>query len=136
MTLPPTLDKWLNVTTIVVLSGFTAFQLIIQKRNDAKRLADSADDRLINLLKTTVEALEKKVKDLEQKFTDTLVELTKIRSERDVMAAILQGRDSNTAEMNRMAIEAMKAVKDILAAVTETNNIVKHRIAVVTKENI
>lgn len=80
---------------------------------------DGEDDRLINILKGTVEALEKKVDDQKKEHDDTVGSLTKkidnltakvdnLEKENETLTKVLQGRDEQTQVFYKKAFEAME----------------------------
>jgi len=121
--LPTTASNWITAITIIILGGFALFSVFGKGVKEKREETDKADDRLINLLKSTVDALETKVKDLEASQQTTILELTRIKTENEVMAKILQGRDAATLEFQKMTGESIKAVMQV---VTDTNKNVEH----------
>ena len=114
-----------GVIAVVLTAGFTTYNVFFNKRSEQKEMANRADDRLIQLLKTTVEALEMKVADLEKKFTEAIVDLARTRQERDTMSAILTGRDERTQEMVKASQVAMGNISVILSLTQSTDKLVR-----------
>lgn len=91
---------------------------------------DNADDRLIHILKETVEELEKKVDNQKKEYDETVGTLTKkiddltekvdeLEKENSTLIEVLQGRDKNTLDFQKQMLEAMKIGM-------ETNGLAKH----------
>ena len=93
-----------------------------------KKNKDNDDDRLINILKSTVDELERTVK----KQTIDIEKLTKdvesFKTENGVLTKLLQGRDEQTQRFYEQGFEAMKITNQIHDTVTtlaesmKTNN--------------
>jgi hypothetical protein len=93
---------------------------------------DAADTKLVALLKDTVAALEMKVKasdarlvEVEKKLTETLVRLTQIQTERDNLAAVLQGRDAASVEMMKTSLLAIQNVNETAPLIREMYMLLK-----------
>ena len=84
---------------------------------------DNADDRLINILKTTVDELESKV----NKQTTDISELTKevhaLKRDNEMLTKLLQGRDDQTQDFYKKGFAAMDTITqshDILTTMAES----------------
>jgi antitoxin component HigA of HigAB toxin-antitoxin module len=80
---------------------------------------DNADDRLIGILKETVDALQVQVDNQKKEHDETVEALTKkidtltlkvddLERENGTLIEVLQGRDKNTLEFQKQMLEAMK----------------------------
>lgn len=109
---PHTISDWL-----VLMAAATGIVLMVRGglRKDNKELEHQADqeaDRLNAILKNTVDALEKKVANLEQQQKENMAELNTLRGENNIMKQLLQGRDSDSEQMKNLALVAMKQVSE------------------------
>ena len=123
--LPNNPQDWFEWIVILILGGFSLFQVFGGGILKVREQSDKADDRLIKLLKDTVEELERKVKDLDTKLNLTNADLVKYRTENDMMTKVLQGRDVASLEYQNKALDAMKKVDAVLSIVTENSTQVK-----------
>ncbi len=137
------IPPWVNLVAIAVASGFSIYGAFYKGKKEIVKEADEMDSKLIILLKETVAALEKRVSDLERRLTEALTtmgrlqaENTALQIEKGALASAIQGRDAQGAEMMKQSMTAIQQIAEILAAVREVREVVKHRVAVVTKENI
>ena len=113
---------------------------------------DGEDDRLIGLLKETVDALETKVNKQKQDHDHTATELTKkidnltvevgkLKEENHTLRDVLQGRDEATRKFYAESLKAMSLagethtiVKELLDTRTETNENIKALIDLISKQ--
>lgn len=99
--LPNSPIGWIGLTIAAIAGGFGAYMVY-------NRQKDGSDDRLINILKETVDALEAKV----NKQSDDIEALTKkvddLEKENGTLIEVLQGRDKNTLDFQKQMLEAMK----------------------------
>lgn len=112
---------WVSVLANLILGGFALFQIFGKGVLAVRKESDEADDRLIALLKDTVDGLERKVASLETKYESTKTELTRMRTENEVMQKLLQGRDATSLEYQKAGMETMKKVDSILDVVQANN---------------
>lgn len=114
-------SNWLEILTIMVLGGFSLFQLFWKGMKEKRDVMDGADDRLIKLLQGTVGELERKVKELEGAHLKNSEEIQKLKTENGIMAQLLQGRDQRTIEFQesviRMLGENSTAIKDLYVVI-------------------
>ena len=114
-------SNWLEILTIMVLGGFSIFQLFWKGMREKRDVMDGADDRLIKLLQGTVGELERKVKELEASHLKNSEEIQKLKTENGIMAQLLQGRDQRTIEFQesviRMLGENSTAIKDLYVVI-------------------
>jgi len=84
-----------------------------------KGKSDNADDRLINILKETVDQLEIKVNQQSKDIESLTKKVDELEKENGTLIEVLQGRDKNTLDFQRQMLEAMKIGM-------ETNGLAKH----------
>lgn len=108
---------------------------------------DDADDRLIKILKETVDAQTKNIDDLDKKVTklqerekELTNEVSELRKDNKKYIEILQGRDQQTQEFYKQAFEAMKISKETFTIVTamaqgmtDTNKNIEKMIDLISK---
>lgn len=120
-----TIRIWTEI--IVALSGLLIGGIIIyaslkgrilEKKSE---LGNKADDRLITILQTTVNNLEKKVVDLTNQQQQNTLEIAKLRGENVLLREVLQGRDSFSQEYQKAGMEAIKRTEEILTISKDTN---------------
>lgn len=110
--LPNNAIGWAGLVIAMIASGFAAYLFYSRQK-------DGADDRLINILKETVDALEKKVDDQKKEYDNTVGSLTKkiddltekvdeLEKENATLIEVLQGRDKATLEFQKQMLEAVK----------------------------
>lgn len=114
--LPNTPIGWIGLILAAIAGGFASYMFY-------NRTKDGADDRLINILKNTVDQLEKKVN---QQTTD-IAELTKkvdaLEKENETLVKVLQGKDEETQKFYKQAFEAMAVAKtthELVVAIGES----------------
>lgn len=110
---------------IVLVLGIAAAIFALDNYKDKKKkTANETDDRLIVLLQTTVNELEKKV----NKQTNDIIQLSKkldsLEKENETLVKVLQGRDTQTQEFYKQAFHAMKISE-------ETNELMKKLISLI-----
>ena len=97
-----------------------------------KKGKDGEDDRLINILKSTVDTLEKKVDDQKKNHDEILSNLTKnihdltvkvdnLERENETLTKVLQGRDEQTQNFYKKAFDAMEVANKTLILVETMN---------------
>jgi len=89
----------------------TAYMLYMKNR-------DGADDRLINLLKGTVDELEKKVNQQTENIDVLTRKMDELEHENELLIEVLQGRDKSTLEFQKQMLETMRVTM-------ETNGLAK-----------
>lgn len=80
---------------------------------------DNADDRLINILKTTVDELEDKVDKQAKDIEELTNEVKKLRTDNETYLEILRGRDEQTQMFYKEGFKAMKEASEILLIVKD-----------------
>lgn len=109
---------WFGIVALAMVGIFAVYGLFIKQKKETHEEGDKADDRLISLLKGTVEALEKKVATLEGLQKINSQEIEELKTENEVMRKILQGKDIATLEYQKQGLQAMKDLKETLAFVS------------------
>ena len=95
--------------------------------------SDKADDRLILILQTTVEKLEKEVSVLKAQQSQNTITLAKLGNENSFLKEILQGRDKDTQEFHRKGFVAISHTDEILALTRTTNKNVESLLRAIEK---
>lgn len=88
-------NTWYGTVSAIVI-GLVALYGIY------KGTSDRASDRLIGILKTTVDEMEKKITDLETQQKVLTTDIDNLKTTNKTLVDILQGRDSKTVEMYTM----------------------------------
>lgn len=119
-----------------IVTGVFALAAIFDKvRNQRIKDSDVADERLVQILQTTVGELEKKVKSLEEAHRlnqDMIVGLT---AKNELLEKLFQGRDPETKEFQKAGFEAMKKA-DLLLTQNNTMNKNIERLAIAIEKHI
>ncbi len=88
-----------------------------------KKGKDGEDDRLIKILQSTVEELEKKVNKQSEDIANLSEEVEELRQDNKKYIEIFQGRDKKTEEFYQQGFEAIKLARethDIITTVAES----------------
>lgn len=99
--LPNSPIGWIGLTIAAIVGGFTAYMFYNKNK-------DGADDRLINILKGTVDALEEKVNKQSADIEALTEKLNELEKENETLVEVLQGRDKSTLEFQKQMLEAMR----------------------------
>lgn len=99
--LPNSPIGWIGLTIAAIVGGFTAYMFYNKNK-------DGADDRLINILKETVDQLEEKVNKQSEDIKTLTIKLDELERENETLVEVLQGRDKSTLEFQRQMLEAMR----------------------------
>jgi FtsZ-binding cell division protein ZapB len=83
-----------------------------------KQYRGGQDDRLINILKDTVEELEKKVDQQDRDIKLMQAQVSSLQTTNDTLTRVLQGRDTETIEFQRRVDGAVIASRDTNEKVT------------------
>lgn len=135
--LPSSPIGWIGLVVAAIACGFAAYLFYNRQR-------DGADDRLIGILKETVDALEKKVDDQKIEHDTTVLTLTKkiddltkkvddLERENETLVHVLQGRDKATLEFQKQMLEAVKISMETNGLAKETSQRVGELVEVMTK---
>lgn len=109
---------YILIAGVIIAGALAVYGLWDKTARERKKDVDGSEDRLIDLLKQTVDALEKKV----DKQTRDLEELTKkvddLEKENETLVRVLQGRDDKMQEFYKQAFESMKLSRETHDVVT------------------
>lgn len=122
--LPTSPIGWIGLGIGAVATAFAAYLWY-------NRQKDGADDRLINILKETVDALETKVdkqktehdenvEELTKKIDDLTVKVEELEQENGRLVEILQGRDKATLEFQKQMLQAVQLSMETNGLAKET----------------
>lgn len=99
----------LGAILTVAVTGFLYVVGIYSKQKiERQKEEDAGDDRLINLLQSTVKELEKKVTQQTIDIERLSVEVHQLKEDNKKYIDIFQGRDSATQEFYKKAYEAIE----------------------------
>ena len=110
---------WIAFIGLVVAGGFGVYSLFDKGLNNKRKEENCVDDRLINLLKGTVENLEREVKLLKEKHEKNVLEIAQLRTENSIITKILQGRDEQTARFQREGFVSFSNINELLTLIKE-----------------
>lgn len=82
---------------------------------------DNADDRLINILKNTVDELEKTVEKQTIDIEKLTLKVNDLDRENKTLIEVLQGRDKNTLEFQKQMLEAVRIGMETNGLAKETS---------------
>jgi septal ring factor EnvC (AmiA/AmiB activator) len=103
---------------VIVLGGAAAFYMLSDYNDKRKKKLDASDDRLINLLQTTVAELEKKVNKQTTDIESLTKKVTALERENETLVKVLQGRDAQTQKFYEQGFESMKTTGEIYETLT------------------
>lgn len=104
-----------QVAAIIGLAIFSIWAAFFKGKNKLHSEVDADGDRLINILKGTVEQLEIRVQTLEANNTKLEKKLEEVKTENKSLRDVLQGRDA-------IQVEYQKRVLDTLISLEEGNS--------------
>jgi hypothetical protein len=115
--------------TIGGMIGGVLFLINIYSQQKRKiKIEDTVDeDRLIDILQTTVDELEKKVNKQNIDLENLTKEVSKLRSENKTLIEILQGRDKQTQQFYEEGFKAMREATEILVIARDIQSTVKDK---------
>lgn len=117
--LPNSPIGWIGLVLAAIAGGFSAYLIY-------NRQKDGADDRLITILKETVDQLEVKVNKQSEDIEKLTKKITSMEHENEVLVKVLQGRDDQTQQFYKQAFEAMKIAHDTHNVVTTLAESIKN----------
>ena len=97
------------IVTLGVAAGFYALDAYKSKKREE---INQTEDRLIELLKKTVEELETKVKQQDSDIRSLTEKVDGLKRENDFLVKVLQGRDERMEKFYLEATESMKITAD------------------------
>lgn len=124
--LPSTAIGWIGLIIAATAGGFVAYLYY-------NRQKDGADDRLINILKQTVDALETKVNKQSEDIEALTKKVNELERENDTLIEVLQGRDKNTLEFQKQMLDAMKIGMETNGLAKENSEKLAHLIDIMTE---
>lgn len=131
---------WLSVLAIIfgalgIVGVAISYLITIFGRvfKDKQAASDKADDRLIGLLKNTVEELERNQQDNMRKIDELSTKVDALEKSNQMMTDIFQGRDQSTQDFQLQGFEAMKKAQQILETVNTTNRNVEKLYGVIAQ---
>lgn len=113
--------NWIGIIGILIVGGFAIYTNFSVNRKQMNSEQDKAEDRVINLLKEQVNALENKLKDQNRLIHEMNVKLEKALTENEILKQVLQGRDEESKEFIRRGLIAIAQADEILAITKSTN---------------
>lgn len=111
--LPSTITAWVLLIGMAMVGSLAIYGLYDKARIERRRSSDSEDDRLINILKGTVDELEKKFTKASSDIEILTAKVESLSKENEALIKILQGRDEQTQEFYRKGFAAMKKIDGI-----------------------
>lgn len=107
MTFPDSFLGWMAASGIVLAGAVAAYGQIDKIWRERKKGDGDADDRLIGILKQTVEELEVKVESQAKDIKGLMHEIDKLKYENKTLVSVLQGRDGQTIEFQKQVLQAV-----------------------------
>jgi len=127
--MPADYTNLISIITLIVV-GLLAIPAVFDKtRRDRAKLASEETTELINILKEKIDALESRVKTAEENAAQAKIEVADIKKENNRLIEILQGRDQNTQEYQKLGVQAMQTAFETHKAVLANG----HKIEAVNK---
>lgn len=111
--MPTSFLDWLALATIIIMGGFAIFGIWDREKQKKDKANDDADDRLIELLKGTVDSLERQVQQLQNQVKELENSVYRLSSENKILRGLLDGKDDNTQKLRAEAVVAMEKVSQI-----------------------
>lgn len=122
--IPSTVLGLVGIVSLIITGGFVIVSIFDKVRKQRVKEANEEDDRLIALLKDELDALKRKVDDLEIQGEERTERLEKLEARNELLEEIFQGRDEQTKEFMKKGFVAMQ-----LGAET-------HQLALETKKEV
>lgn len=121
MTFPDSFLGWMGALAIIIAGGVAIYGQADRMWRDRKKTDGDADDRLINILKQTVEELTVKVETQNQKIADLTVKVDSLERDNKTLTTVLQGRDGQTIEFQKQVLAAVVKGNQTHEIVSSTN---------------
>lgn len=115
MTLPAFVQAILDVAqiaTIIGLAIFGTWYAFFKEKKSAHAEIDADGDRLVNLLKGTVDELERRVLLLEESNTKLSKTLEDVKTENKSLRDVLQGRDAIQVEYQHRVLDTLLKLEE------------------------
>lgn len=120
--LPSDLMGWVAIIGLGIFGAVAIYGLFDRESRERKKKINGdlngSEDRLIDVLKKTVEELERKVNNQTTELKNLTVKVEGLERENETLVKVLQGRDDQTKEFYKQAFESMKVVHTIHDSVT------------------
>lgn len=119
----------LDITVIIGLAIAGVFAVIgkfDKEQQDKEDRAEETETRVVLLLKEQVSALEKKVEVQAKLLGETTKKLDMLVKENQVLKDVLQGRDTEFIEYQKLGRQSMKEVEEVLKIVKDNSGIIRN----------
>lgn len=120
---------------VIVVGGSAGLYMLSDFKDKRKKKLDASDDRLINILQTTVSELEKKVNKQTEDIEGLTKKVTALERENETLVKVLQGRDAQTQKFYEQGFESMKKTDEIHDGIEELTKVVKTLGESISKNN-
>lgn len=110
---------YIAIATVIVAGAVALYGLWDKSARDRRKQVDGEEDRLIEILSTTVKELEKKVDKQDADIKELTRKVNSLEHENDMLIKVLQGRDEQTQKFYEQAFETMKISRETHALVTQ-----------------
>lgn len=117
---------WIIAVVVLILGGAAGLYMLDGYRTKKKDQENKGEDRLITLLQTTVQELEKKVNKQTTDIEALTKKVTDLERDNGLLVKVLQGRDDQTQAFYKQAFEAMKVAQqthDVVTTLAESMKI-------------
>ena len=111
---------------IVVVGFFASMYMLSDYRDKRKKKLDASDDRLITILQTTVNELEKKVNKQTTDIESLVKKVSALEKENETLVKVLQGRDEQTQKFYKQGFESMQKTDEIFECMETLVKAVTH----------
>lgn len=125
--LPTTITGWVSSIAVLVLGIFALINIFDKGRRERSKLMSDETEKLIEIMKERISALESRVVAAEKNASDAQLNSAATIAENKTLRDILQGRDANSLELQKQALVAMKQIEVVEKAVIEQNKVLKEQ---------
>lgn len=113
MTFPSSFVEWMGASGIVLVGAVAIYGQVDKLMRARAKENGSADDRLINILKQTVEELSTKVNEQQRQIEGLNNKMEILQKENQTLTAVLQGRDAGTIEFQKNVLSRIETTRTI-----------------------